>query len=55
MVVEKQSIIEPLEQNFFNPLCFLEYDDPFTPPSDFSNRKVRTYAYVDISVYTLAS
>ena len=35
-----ESIIEAYEQNFFNPLCFLQYYDPFISPSDFNNSKV---------------
>ena len=48
MVVETghESIIEAYEQNFFNPLCFLQYHDPFISPSDFNNSEVRTLIYL---------
>ena len=34
------NILEAYEQNFFNPICFLQYYDPLTPPSDFDDSKV---------------
>ena len=38
------SILEAYEQNFFNPMCFLQYYDPLTPPSDFDHSKVNKIA-----------
>ena len=38
-----ESVIEAYEQNFFNPLCFLQYYDSSISPSEFSNRKVHIY------------
>ena len=35
-----ESAIEAYEQNFLNPLCFLQYYDSSISPSEFSNRKV---------------
>ena len=55
MVAETQNVIEAYVQNFFNPLCFLQYYDPFIPPSDFNDRKVCTVGndnYANMSVYT---
>ena len=40
-----ESVIEAYEQNFFNPLCFLQYYDSSISPSEFSNRKVHIYVY----------
>ena len=35
-----ESVIEAYEQNFLNPLCFLQYYDSSISPSEFNNRKV---------------
>ena len=50
-----ESVIEAYEQNFFNPLCFLQYYDSSISPSEFSNGKVHIYNiiihYIYVCVY----
>ena len=45
MVVETgyESVIGTYEQNFFNPLCFLQYYNSLISPSDFNDKKVHMY------------
>ena len=45
VVTGNESISEGYARNFYNPLCFLQYNDSSTSPSDVNNSKVCTSVY----------